>query len=85
MTSHFHSPFSLSPPLLIVHPPFDRNNTEYMISVGLNLLTVALEVGSDALAAYPALLALVKDSLCQNLFSVSPTLLVPSTLSPTLD
>ena len=56
-----------------------------MISVGLNLLTVALEVGSDALATYPTLLALVKDTLCQNLFSVGPALLIRFTLSPTLD
>ena len=42
-----------------------------MITVGLNLLTVALEVGADYLAYYPLLLSLVKDSLCRNLLSVS--------------
>ena len=47
-----------------------RNNTEYMITVGLNLLTVALEVGADYLANYPLLLSIVKDSLCRNLLSV---------------
>lgn len=47
-----------------------RNNTEYMISVGLNLLTVALEVRADYLANYPLLLSIVKDSLCRNLLSV---------------
>ena len=41
-----------------------------MITVGLNLLTVALEVGADHLANYPLLLSLVKDSLCRNLLSV---------------
>jgi hypothetical protein len=41
-----------------------------MITVGLNLLTVALEVGADYLAHYPLLLSLVKDSLCRNLLSV---------------
>ena len=42
-----------------------------MITVGLNLLTVALEVGADYLANYPPLLSLVQDSLCHNLLSVS--------------
>ncbi len=50
---------------------YDKNNNEYMITVGLNLLTVALEVGADYLAHYPLLLSLVKDSLCRNLLSVS--------------
>ncbi len=49
---------------------YDKNNNEYMITVGLNLLTVALEVGADYLAHYPLLLSLVKDSLCRNLLSV---------------
>ncbi|CAM4905012.1 unnamed protein product [Rotaria socialis] len=49
---------------------YDKNNTEYMITVGLNLLTVALEVGADYLANYPLLLSIVKDSLCQNLLSM---------------
>ena len=42
-----------------------------MITVGLNLLTVAFEVGADYLAHYPLLLSLVQDSLCRNLLSVS--------------
>ena len=41
-----------------------------MVTVGLNLLTVALEVGADYLANYPLLLSIVKDSLCQNVLSV---------------
>ncbi|CAF3875585.1 unnamed protein product [Rotaria sp. Silwood2] len=49
---------------------YDKNNTEYMMTVGLNLLTVALEVGADYLANYPLLLSIVKDSLCQNLLSM---------------
>ena len=55
---------------------YDKNNNEYMITVGLNLLTVALEVGADYLAHYPLLLSLVKDSLCRNLLSVSELKLV---------
>lgn len=41
------------------------------MTVGLNLLTVALEVGADHIASYPLLLSIVKDSLCQHLLSVS--------------
>ena len=41
------------------------------MTVGLNLLTVALEVGADYLANYPLLLSIVTDSLCRNLLSVS--------------
>ena len=41
------------------------------MTVGLNLLTVALEVGADHIANYPLLLSIVKDSLCRNLLSVS--------------
>ena len=40
------------------------------MTVGLNLLTVALEVGADYLANYPLLLSIVNDSLCRNLISV---------------
>ena len=50
---------------------YDKNNTEAMMTVGLNLLTVALEVGSDYLSAYPPILSIVKDVLCRNLLSVS--------------
>ena len=42
-----------------------------MMTVGLNLLTVALEVGADHIASYPLLLSIVKDGLCRNLLSVS--------------
>lgn len=42
-----------------------------MMTVGLNLLIVALEVGADYLANYPLLLSIVKDSLCRNVLSVS--------------
>ncbi|CAF0848856.1 unnamed protein product [Adineta ricciae] len=49
---------------------YDKNNTEYMMTVGLNLLTVALEVGADYLANYPLLLSIVNDSLCRNLISM---------------
>ena len=49
----------------------NRNNTEYMMTVGLNLLSVALEVGADHIANFPLLLSIIKDSLCRNLLSVN--------------
>lgn len=48
----------------------DKQNTEVMIHVGLTLLTCAFEVGADSIGKYSTLLALVKDDLCRNLFSV---------------
>ena len=51
--------------------PMDKQNTELMTQLGLNLLTVAFEVGADSIGKYDSLLALVKDDLCRNLFSVS--------------
>lgn len=41
-----------------------------MIHLGLTLLTVAFEVGADNIGNHATLLALVKDDLCRNLFSV---------------
>lgn len=51
--------------------PFDKQNTDVMIHLGLTLLTVAFEVGADSIGKYSPLLALVRDDLCRNLFSVS--------------
>lgn len=51
--------------------PVDKQNTDIMIHLGLTLLTVAFEVGADSIGKYNTLLALVKDDLCRNLFSVS--------------
>lgn len=51
--------------------PMDKQNTEMMIHVGLTLLGVAFEVGADAIGKHASLLAMVKDELCRNLFSVS--------------
>lgn len=51
--------------------PADKQNTDVMIHLGLTLLTVAFEVGADSIGKYSSLLALVKDELCRNLFSVS--------------
>ncbi|CAH0564253.1 unnamed protein product [Brassicogethes aeneus] len=53
--------------------PLDKQNSDIMIHVGLTLLTCAFEVGSDSIGKYSTLLALVKDDLCRNLFSLLNT------------
>ncbi|KAK9887809.1 hypothetical protein WA026_000124 [Henosepilachna vigintioctopunctata] len=53
--------------------PHDKQNTDVMIHLGLTLLTVAFEVGADSIGKYPSLLALMKDDLCRNLFSLLNT------------
>ncbi|XP_077999496.1 Golgi-specific brefeldin A-resistance guanine nucleotide exchange factor 1-like [Glandiceps talaboti] len=54
--------------LISLISPHDRHNTDVMIHMGLSLLTVALETGSDHIGAYNALLCLVRDDMCKNLF-----------------
>ncbi|XP_057671770.1 Golgi-specific brefeldin A-resistance guanine nucleotide exchange factor 1 [Diorhabda carinulata] len=53
--------------------PLDKQNTEIMIHLGLTLLTVAFEISADNIGKYNTLLALVKDDLCRNLFSLMNT------------
>ncbi|KAL3273590.1 hypothetical protein HHI36_015022 [Cryptolaemus montrouzieri] len=53
--------------------PHDKQNTDVMIHLGLTLLTVAFEVGADNIGKFPSLLALMKDDLCRNLFSLLNT------------
>ncbi|XP_050302323.1 Golgi-specific brefeldin A-resistance guanine nucleotide exchange factor 1 [Anthonomus grandis grandis] len=53
--------------------PNDKGNSEVMIHLGLTLLTVAFEVGADSIGKHSTLLALVKDDLCRNLFSLLTT------------
>lgn len=50
--------------------PLNKENSEVIIHTGLTLLTVALEVGADAIGKYATLLTIVKDDLCRNLFMV---------------
>lgn len=57
--------------LITLINPLDKQNTDAMIHMGLNLLTIALEVGADSIGKYDTLLEMVKDDLCRNLFSVS--------------
>uniref|UniRef100_H3CF70 Golgi brefeldin A resistant guanine nucleotide exchange factor 1 n=1 Tax=Tetraodon nigroviridis TaxID=99883 RepID=H3CF70_TETNG len=54
--------------LISLTNPHDRHNTEAMMHMGLQLLTVALESGH--IANYQSLLVLVKDELCRHLFQL---------------
>lgn len=57
--------------LISLTNPHDRHNTDAMMHMGLQLLTVALEAAH--IAPYQSLLGLVKDELCRHLFQVSYT------------
>lgn len=50
--------------------PMDPQNTDSIIQIALNLLTVVFEVASDNIGNFYSLIALVKDELCRSLFSV---------------
>ncbi|XP_069394420.1 Golgi-specific brefeldin A-resistance guanine nucleotide exchange factor 1 isoform X3 [Paralichthys olivaceus] len=54
--------------LISLTNPHDRHNTDAMMHMGLQLLTVALE--SADIANYQSLLGLVKDELCRHLFQL---------------
>lgn len=54
--------------LISLTNPHDRHNTDAMIHMGLQLLTVALE--SAHIVNYQSLLVLVKDELCRHLFQL---------------
>uniref|UniRef100_A0A673WLU2 Golgi-specific brefeldin A-resistance guanine nucleotide exchange factor 1 n=1 Tax=Salmo trutta TaxID=8032 RepID=A0A673WLU2_SALTR len=54
--------------LISLTNPHDRHNTDAMMHMGLQLLTVALEAAH--IAPYQSLLGLVKDELCRHLFQL---------------
>ncbi|MGH0122511.1 UNVERIFIED_CONTAM: hypothetical protein FKN15_049325 [Acipenser sinensis] len=54
--------------LISLTNPHDRHNSEVMIHMGLQLLTVGLE--SAQISNYQSLLGLVKDELCRHLFQL---------------
>nr|XP_015202262.1 PREDICTED: Golgi-specific brefeldin A-resistance guanine nucleotide exchange factor 1 isoform X1 [Lepisosteus oculatus] len=54
--------------LISLTNPHDRHNSDVMMHMGLQLLTVALE--SAYIASYQSLLGLVKDELCHHLFQL---------------
>jgi brefeldin A-resistance guanine nucleotide exchange factor 1 len=51
----------------------NAKNSEIMISMGLNLITIGLESGVDHVASYQSLLTYVKDDLAKNLFNLLST------------
>jgi golgi-specific brefeldin A-resistance guanine nucleotide exchange factor 1 len=51
----------------------DTQNTDNIIHIALNLLTVVLEVASDNIGNFYSLTLLVKDELCRNLFQLLNT------------
>lgn len=56
---------------LFLSSPHERNNSESLLHIGLNLVTVALESGGQSLCSFPSLAQLVQDTLSRNLFTVS--------------
>ncbi|PAV79155.1 hypothetical protein WR25_16601 isoform J [Diploscapter pachys] len=63
--------------LIALTNPYDRQNTESMIVLGLNLITVALEAAADHLASYSFLVPLIKDNLCRSLLQLLDTEKLP--------
>ncbi len=53
--------------------PSDPQNTDAIVHVALNLLTIVFEVAADNLGNYTSLIALVKDDLCKNLIGLLNT------------
>lgn len=51
--------------------PWDTQNTDAIMHIALNLLTIVFEVSADNLGNYSSLICLVKDDLCRNLIGVS--------------
>ena len=45
-------------------------NSDALVAIGLNLVTVVMECGSTHLCSFPGLASLVQDNLCKYLFQV---------------
>ncbi|KAK6628289.1 hypothetical protein RUM43_002101 [Polyplax serrata] len=56
--------------LISLCDPSNKRNNEVTIHLGLTLLGVAFEIGADEIGKHESLLAIVKDELCRNLFSL---------------
>ncbi|CAD5123797.1 DgyrCDS12108 [Dimorphilus gyrociliatus] len=52
--------------LISLTSPIDRHNTDVMVHMGLNLLTVALESGADYMPRNSSLMNLIKDDMLRN-------------------
>lgn len=69
--------------LISISTPEERQNSDDMLELGLNLLVVAMEAAADHIGRYAILLPLIKNELCKNLTLalLSPK---PSTFAVTL-
>ncbi|KRX76016.1 Golgi-specific brefeldin A-resistance guanine nucleotide exchange factor 1 [Trichinella sp. T6] len=56
--------------LIALCNPWEQQQNDQMIELGLNLLTVALEVGVDQLSKFSLMLPLVQNDLCRHLISL---------------
>ena len=56
--------------LVTLVDPHDSNSSDRKITIGLRLITVAVEAGVDFFGISPPLMNIVKDNLCKNLISV---------------
>ncbi|KRZ45985.1 Golgi-specific brefeldin A-resistance guanine nucleotide exchange factor 1 [Trichinella pseudospiralis] len=56
--------------LIALCNPWEQQQNDQMIELGLNLLTVALEVGVDQLWKFSLMLPLVQNDLCRHLISL---------------
>ncbi|OQR79898.1 Golgi-specific brefeldin A-resistance guanine nucleotide exchange factor 1-like, partial [Tropilaelaps mercedesae] len=55
---------------IILCPQEPYNNSEQIISLGLELMTIALEVGGRHIGNFPSLVDLVKDDVCKSLLAL---------------
>ncbi|CAI4230553.1 unnamed protein product [Auanema sp. JU1783] len=63
--------------LISIANPVDRQNTESMVLLGLNLITVAFEAAADHLSSYSFLMTYIKDNLCRALLKLLETQKLP--------
>lgn len=55
---------------IIMCPQEPYNNSEQIVLLGLELMTIALEVGGRQIGNFPSLVDLVKDDVCKSLLAV---------------
>ncbi|XP_022660920.1 Golgi-specific brefeldin A-resistance guanine nucleotide exchange factor 1-like isoform X3 [Varroa destructor] len=58
---------------IIICPHEPYNNPEQIILLGLELMTIALEVGGRHIGNFPSLVELVKDDICKSLLALLKT------------
>ncbi|CAG0916826.1 unnamed protein product [Notodromas monacha] len=50
--------------------PVDKTQTDVMIHTGLNMIAVALEIGSESIETFPSLLSIVKNDLSRHIVAL---------------